>query len=310
MQIVRGLYNLRPEHRGSALTIGNYDGVHRGHQAVLATLRERARALGAATTVVTFEPTPQEYFGGERAPSRLMRLRDKLLALREQGVERVLCLHFDRALASLSAEDFIDRVLVQGLGARHVVVGADFRFGSGRRGDLRLLAAAGARAGFTIAATPTFVLEGERVSSTAVRNALAAGDLERARRLLGRRYRICGRVIGGQRLGRALGYPTANMALGRRVCPIHGIFAVRVAGAGAGWLPGVASLGTRPTIGGGELLLEAHLFDFDAELYGQRLDVEFVAKLRDEERFASTEALTVQMRRDEAQARAILAQAH
>jgi riboflavin kinase/FMN adenylyltransferase len=310
MQIVRGLYNLRPEHRGSALTIGNYDGVHRGHQAVLATLRERARALGAATTVVTFEPTPQEYFGGERAPSRLMRLRDKLLALREQGVERVLCLHFDRALASLSAEDFIDRVLVQGLGARHVVVGADFRFGSGRKGDLRLLAAAGARAGFTIAATPTFVLEGERVSSTAVRNALAAGDLERARRLLGRRYRICGRVIGGQRLGRALGYPTANMALGRRVCPIHGIFAVRVAGAGAGWLPGVASLGTRPTIGGGELLLEAHLFDFDAELYGRRLDVEFVAKLRDEERFASTEALTVQMRRDEAQARAILAQVH
>jgi riboflavin kinase/FMN adenylyltransferase len=310
MQIVRGLYNLRPEHRGSALTIGNYDGVHRGHQAVLATLRERARALGAATTVVTFEPTPQEYFGGARAPSRLMRLRDKLLALREQGVERVLCLHFDRALASLSAEDFIERVLVQGLGARHVVVGADFRFGSGRKGDLRLLAAAGARAGFTIAATPTFVLEGERVSSTAVRNALAAGDLERARRLLGRRYRICGRVIGGQRLGRALGYPTANMALGRRVCPIHGIFAVRVAGAGAGWLPGVASLGTRPTIGGGELLLEAHLFDFDAELYGCRLDVEFVAKLRDEERFASTEALTVQMRRDEAQARAILAQVH
>jgi len=310
MQIIRGLYNLRPEHRGSALTIGNYDGVHRGHQAVLETLGVRARQLGVATTVVTFEPTPQEYFGGDRAPSRLMRLRDKLLALQELGVERVLCLHFDRALASLSAEHFIERVLVQGLGARHVVVGADFRFGSGRKGDLPLLAAAGARSGFSVAAAPTYVLEGERVSSTAVRNALAIGDLERARRLLGRRYHICGRVIGGQRLGRALGYPTANMALGRLVCPLHGIFAVRVAGADDGWRPGVASLGTRPTLGGGELLLEAHLFDFDADLYGRRLDVEFVAKLRDEERFESTEALTVQMRRDEAQARAILARAH
>ena len=310
MQIVRGLHNLLPAHRGSALTIGNYDGVHRGHQAVLASLRERAAALRVATTVVIFEPTPQEYFGGASAPARLMRLRDKLVALGEQGVERVLCLRFDRALAALSAETFIERVLVQGLGARHVVVGADFRFGSGRAGDPSMLAAAGLRSGFSVAAAPTFVLDGERVSSTAVRRALAAGDCEHAGRLLGRLYRICGRVVGGRRLGRALGYPTANMAIGRRVCPLHGIFAVRVAGAGAGWLPGVASLGTRPTVGGGPLLLEAHLFDSDAALYGRRLEVEFVAKLRDEERFESTEALTVQMRRDEAQARAKLAQTH
>jgi riboflavin kinase/FMN adenylyltransferase len=307
MQIVRGLHNLRPEHRGSAVTIGNYDGVHRGHQAVIEVLRARAAKLGVAATVVTFEPTPQEYFGGPNAPSRLLRLRDKLLALREHGVERVLCLRFDRALAALSAEDFVERVLVTGLAARHVVVGADFRFGRGRTGDLATLSEAGARHGFGVEAAPTFYLDGERVSSTAVRRALAAGDLDLARRLLGRPYRICGRVVQGTRLGRVLGYPTANIRLGRRVCPLHGIFAVRVAGANGGWLPGVASLGTRPTMGGGELLLEAHLFDFEADLYGRRLDVEFVARLRDEEKFPDTEALVAQMRRDETQARAILA---
>jgi riboflavin kinase / FMN adenylyltransferase len=307
MQIVRGLHNLRPAHRGSALTIGNYDGVHRGHQGVLAVLCARARELGVVATVVTFEPTPQEYFGGASAPPRLMRLRDKLLALSAAGVQRVLCLRFDAALAGLSPTAFVEHVLVQGLGARHVVVGADFRFGSRRRGDLPLLADCGVRDGFTVAAAPTFVLDGERVSSTAVRHALAAGDFEHAARLLGRPYRISGRVIGGRRLGRGFGYPTANLPLGRRVCPLHGIFAVRVDGAGADWLPGVASLGTRPTVGGGELLLEAHLFDFDAELYGRRLVVEFVAKLREEEHFPSIAALTAQMRRDEAQARAILA---
>jgi riboflavin kinase/FMN adenylyltransferase len=310
MQIVRGLYNLRPEHRGTALTIGNYDGVHRGHQTVLASVRERARALGVAPTVVTFEPTPQEYFGRAGAPPRLMRLRDKLIALREQCVERTLCLHFDARLAALSAEEFIERVLVRGLGARHVVVGADFRFGCGRRGDVELLSEAGIVHGFSVAAAPTFVLDGERVSSTAVRRALASGDLQHASTLLGRPYRICGRVIGGQRLGRTLGYPTANLRPGRRVCPVHGIFAVRVSGAGADALPGVASLGTRPTVGGEELLLEVHLFDFDAELYGRRLEVEFIARLRDEEHFPSMEALAAQMRRDEAQAREILARTH
>ena len=310
MQIVRGLHNLRPQHRGSALTIGNYDGVHRGHQAVLASLRKRAAVIGVAATVVTFEPTPQEYFGGGAAPSRLMRLRDKLIALRDQGIERTLCLRFDALLAGLSAESFIERVLVRGLGARHVVVGADFRFGCGRRGDLELLSEAGIAHGFSVDAAPTFVLDGERVSSTAVRRALANGDLERASTLLGRPYRICGRVVGGQRLGRALGYPTANLRLGRRVCPLHGIFAVRVTGAGGEALPGVASLGTRPTVGGDELLLEVHLFDFDAELYGRRLEVEFIARLRDEEHFPSMEALAAQMRRDEAQARAILARVH
>jgi riboflavin kinase/FMN adenylyltransferase len=307
MEIVRGLYNLRPEHRGTVLTIGNYDGVHRGHQAILAELCERARALSVPVAVVTFEPTPQEYFGGATAPPRLMRLRDKLLALCEHGADRVLCLHFDRRLAELSPDEFIERVLVHGLGARHVVVGADFRFGSGRTGDLALLRAAGERRGFTVAAAPTCELDGERVSSTAVRRALAAGDLERACRLLGRPYRITGRVLPGRRLGRGFGYPTANLPLGRRVCPLHGVFAIRVGGVGSDWLPGVANLGTRPTVGGGELLLEAHLFDFDGELYGRRLCVEFVAKLRDEERFPSTDDMIVQMRRDEAQAREILA---
>lgn len=308
VELVRGLYNLRPRHRGSVVTIGNYDGVHLGHRQMLAALRRQAATHRLPATVITFEPNPREYFAPEQAPARLMRLREKLAALGGQGVSRVLLLRFDAAMQGVSAEDFIERILVQGLGARALVVGHDFRFARRREGTVATLCAAGERAGFTVEEVAAFELDGERVSSSLVRAALGSGDLARASRLLGDTYRISGRVRRGKQLGRRLGYPTANLALHRKVVPLSGIFAVRVHGAGLVGHPAVASLGTRPTVDDrGEPLLEAHLFDFDGDLYGRQLEVEFLARLREERRFESLDALVEQMHRDEAEARAVLA---
>ena len=303
MELIRGLHNLRPEHRGCAVTIGNFDGVHLGHQAVLRRLKEGARALRVPAVVMLFEPQPLEHFRPEAAPARLMRLREKLTALREQGVDRVLCVRFDARFAGLSAEAFMERVLRDRLGARLVLVGEDFRFGAGRRGDIELLRAAGPALGFAVETAPTFALDGERVSSTRVRAALAAGELETAARLLGRPYRICGRVAHGDKLGRTLGVPTANIRLLRRRAPLHGIFVVELEGMEPRALPGVASVGTRPTVDGTTLLLEVHLLDFDRDIYGAQVAVEFRRRLRDERRFESLEALRAQMRRDIEQAR-------
>jgi riboflavin kinase / FMN adenylyltransferase len=306
MELVRGLHNLRERHRGGVVTIGNYDGVHRGHQQMLATVRQRACELGVPATVVTFEPTPREYFEGAAAPARLMRLREKVEALPLYGVDRVVVLRFDLRMQGMAAPEFVDRLLVRGLGARHIVIGHDFQFARRREGTVATLREAGARHGFAVEEIDQFLVDGERVSSSLVREALGRGDLVRAERLLGRPYRMAGRVRRGQQLGRKLGYPTANLALHRKVVPLWGIFAVRVSGAGLVNHPAVVSLGTRPTINGTDPLLEVHAFDFDGDLYGRYLDVDFVQRLRDEKRFESLDALVEQMHRDAAQARQVL----
>jgi riboflavin kinase/FMN adenylyltransferase len=306
MELIRGIHNLRERHRGCVATIGNYDGVHRGHQHMIAAVRAKATELGVPAVVVTFEPTPREYFEGPAAPSRLTRLREKLAALTLYGVDRVVVLRFDRRMQGMSADEFVDRLLVRGLGVRHMVVGHDFHFARRREGNIGTLRAAGAAHGFTVEEVGQFLFEGERVSSSLVREALNRGDLDRATRLLGRSYRMAGRVRLGKKLGRTLGYPTANLALQRKVVPLWGIFAVRVSGAGLVDHPAVSSLGTRPTVNGTDPLLEVHLFDYDGNLYGQHLDVDFVARLRDERKFESLDALVEQMHRDAAAARAVL----
>lgn len=307
MQIIRGLVNLRPSSRGLAVTIGNFDGVHLGHRAILDRLLLRARELGVPAAVLTFEPNPREYFDPANAPARLMRLRDKAAALAGAGVDRLVLLRFDERLRALGPAEFVEQVLAGAMGARHVVIGSGFRFGRGRSGTVEVLESLGRRVGFGVDAVEPVMLDGERVSSTRVRAALAAGDLPAVRRLLGRDFSISGRVMGGRRLGRTLGYPTANMRLHRRVTPLHGVFAVRVRGLGEGARPGVASLGTRPTVGGGELLLETHLFDFEGDLYGRYLEVEFVARLRDELKFPDLDSMLARMHVDAAEARRLLA---
>lgn len=304
MQLVRGLHNLRPHHRGCVATIGNFDGVHRGHQAILKRLRERALELGVPSCVVIFEPQPREYFSPETAPARLTRLRDKLELLAAEGIDRVLCLAFNQRLRGLSAAEFVDTILVQGLGVRHLEVGDDFRFGCDRLGDFAFLTEAGQRHGFTLEAARTVEEAGVRVSSTQIRLALAAADFPQAERLLGRPYRIEGRVLHGQKLARQLGWPTANVQLKRRRVPFTGVYLVSVERDGRAW-PGVANIGVRPTVAGdGRPHLEVHLLDFAGDLYGRHLTVEFHHKLRDEQRFASLEALKSAIDADVAAARA------
>jgi len=293
--------------RGSVLAIGAFDGLHRGHAALLAKVHERATKKGLVAAAVSFEPLPRSYFSP--APlKRLSSVREKLCGFAEAGIEALLQLHFNAALVAMSAEDFVREVLVARMGAREIWVGADFRFGHNRVGDVALLEAMQGEGDYEVRVLDVVTNgDGQRVSASRVRGALASGDFVHAAELLGRRFSIGGRVVRGQRMGHTLGYPTANIRLGKRVSPVSGIFAVRV-GVGGKWWPGVASLGVRPTIaGGGEPLLEAHLFDFDGDLYGQRIEVEFVAKLRDEEKFAGLDALCAQMDRDAAEARRILA---
>lgn len=285
--------------------MGALDGLHRGHQALLARVRERAAATGLAPLAISFEPLPRAYFSPQPLP-RLGSVRDKLEGLARAGMATTLLLRFNKALASMAARDFVREVLVARAGVRELWVGADFRFGHRRGGDLALLQQMGAELGFAAHALETHAHGGERISSTAIRTALSESDFGHAATLLGRPFTMGGRVVRGQQLGRALGYPTANIRLGRRVSPLRGIFAVRVHGATPAPWPGVASLGMRPTIDGREMLLEAHLFDFAGDLYGRHLAVEFVHKLRDEEKFASLDDLTRQMHRDAAEARALL----
>ncbi|HSN72660.1 MAG TPA: bifunctional riboflavin kinase/FAD synthetase [Steroidobacteraceae bacterium] len=306
MQLVRGLYNVRSHHRPCVATIGNFDGVHLGHQRMLEALRHRAAALDLPGTVISFEPTPREYFAGTAAPPRLTRFREKFEALANYGVDRFVCLRFDSRMRSIGALAFIDEVLVGQLGVRALVVGHDFRFAHQREGTVELLQAVGPERGFEVEVVEPFEYGGERVSSSRVRAALAAGDLAEAARLLGRPYRITGRVAAGLKLGRRLGFPTANLRLHRRASPLGGVFAVRVQGGGLTNAPGVASLGTRPTVNGKEPLLEVHVFDFDGDLYRARLDVDFVSRLREERWFPSIDALVEQMRHDALEARRTL----
>jgi riboflavin kinase/FMN adenylyltransferase len=306
MELVRGLHNLRAQHRGCAVTIGNFDGVHLGHRATLERLREHARIVAQPATVLTFEPTPREFLSPARAPARLTRLREKLVLLEREGLDRCVVLRFDEHLQRVRAQDFIERLLVARLAARRIVVGHDFRFGYRGEADVEVLRTAAPTHGFEVDVIEPLMVDGVRASSTAVREALAAGDLARAARLLGRPYSMQGRVIAGERLGHKLGFPTANLRLHRRVAPLDGIFAVRVHCVASQPLPGVASLGTRPTVNGTEPLLEAHIFDFAGDLYRRHIEVEFVERLREERKFASLEAMVMQMHEDARRARNIL----
>lgn len=306
MEFIRGLHNLTPRHRGCVATIGNFDGVHLGHQAVIGQLAEKAAALRLPSVLILFEPQPQEFFQGAQAPARLTRLREKLLALRRYSVDRVFCLRFDAQLAAMTAEAFVDHILVQSLEVRHLVVGDDFRFGSARRGDFALLQRLGAQRGFQVVPMHTFTIDGTRVSSTRIREALAAGDLATAEKLLGRPYRMCGRVAHGDKRGRTIGIPTANLHLHRKAVPLKGVYVVQVFGLEREPLLGVANVGTRPTVDGTRTLLEVHLFDFNQDIYGRQVDVRFMHKLRDEQRFASFEELKQRIFRDLDDARAWL----
>lgn len=307
MELTRGLHNLRPAPDGCVATIGNFDGVHLGHQAVLQQLAEAAQARGLPAAVITFEPQPQEYFAPDAAPPRLTRLREKCQTLERFAVDRLLVLPFNRRLAGLSADDFIERVLVRGLAVRQLVVGDDFRFGHDRAGDFARLQAAGRERGFEVVNMHTFSLHGERVSSTRVRAALAAGDLDAAEQLLGRPFRMSGRVAHGDQRGRSIGFPTANLHLHRRSVPVHGVFAVEVFGLDGEPLAGVANVGNRPTVDGQRTLLEVHLFDFARDIYGRYVHVDFRRKLRDEVRFGSLAELQAQIAEDARQARRFFA---
>lgn len=303
MELIRGIHNLRARHHGCVLTIGNFDGVHRGHRMLLEQLKQEGRLLGLPVMVMIFEPQPLELFAADKAPARLTRLRDKTKYLAQAGVDYLLCVKFDPRFAANSAQSFVTQLLVDKLGVRFLMVGDDFRFGSGRQGDFALLQKAGAEYGFAVASTDSFCDGGRRISSTAVRQALRDDDIALAETLLGHPYSISGRVVHGDELGRTIGFPTANLPLKRLVAPVKGVYAVEVFGIGEHPLPGVANIGTRPTVSGGRQQLEVHLLDITMDLYGHHIDVVLRAKLRNEQRFASLDALKQQIAHDVVTAR-------
>jgi len=292
--------------RSSVVMIGNFDGVHLGHQSLIECSKSLAE-IGQPLVVVTFEPTPRAWFGPENAPPRLASARQKLELLADKGIDLVWLMRFNQALAEVDPDDFVSSALVETLAVRQVVVGEDFRYGRARQGDITSLRKSGEKLGFGVNVVPMREIDGEVVSSTLIRDCLAQGELDEARRLLGRPYRMAGRVIRGRQLGRKLGYPTANMKLAARPSPLGGVFAIRARWNDIGWRDGVANLGTRPAVGGEGFLVEAHLFDFDGDLYSQRLELEFVKKLRNETHFENIDDLVAQMREDERQARYCLA---
>ena len=298
MQLIRGLGNLPQNLHACALTIGNFDGVHLGHQAILRHLRTKADELHLPMVVMLFEPQPREYFCTENAPARLMRLRDKLRYLKQAGVDMVIVAKFDRTFANLPAQQFIEDWLMRKLNVKFLSIGDDFKFGSKRQGNFALLQQAGEKFGFTVEDSRSFCLDELRISSTAIREALANDDLKLAEKLLGRPYRILGRVIHGNELGRTIGFPTANIRLHRQVNPVKGVYAVKVRLKSGAFFNGVANIGTRPTINGVNQLLEAHLFDFQGDLYGQWLDIELCHKIRNEMKFPSFDDLKAQIAQD------------
>jgi riboflavin kinase/FMN adenylyltransferase len=303
MLIFRGVPSQAPS--STVLTIGNFDGVHRGHQALLARLVAQARKLGLPAAVMSFEPHPREYFAPDTAPARLTSLREKLALIAAAGVDHAYICRFDARFAALTADEFLHRILLRGLAVRHLIIGDDFRFGRGRGGDFEMLRQAGVEHRFGLEAMHTVSVEGERASSSALRDALQAGDLAHAARLLGRPYGISGRVVHGQKLGRELGFHTANIQLKRNRVPLSGVFAVRVTGEGVGAREGVANLGMRPTVSSTlRPTLEVHLFDFDGDLYRHHLTVDFQAKLRDQMKFEGLPALAAQIAKDVQAARA------
>ena len=290
MELIRGLHNLQPHHRGCVATIGKFDGVHLGHRAVLAQLSRHAERLGLPAVVIVFEPQPGEFFAPEKAPPRLTRFRHKYELLKTAGLDRLMCLSFNRALCSMSAEQFIQQVLLDGLGVQHFVIGDDFRFGSDRAGDFELLQQFGKQHGFGVERTQTHQCEGQRVSSSRVRDSLQNNALADAGQLLGRPYSIKGKVVVGQQLGRTLGVPTANIKMLRYTPPLRGVYAIEAHSDERSW-QGVANIGLRPTVGGTRPVLEAHLFDYSGDLYGSQLDIRFSQFIRPEQKFAGLDEL-------------------
>ena len=297
-KIIRGFHNLSPSSEGCVATIGNFDGVHLGHQAVLSQLALKGDMLGLPATVITFEPQPTEFFLPEKAPPRLSRFREKVEALRSYSIEQLCVLRFNEVLAGMSANDFIQKLLVKGLNVRYLVVGDDFKFGKDRKGDFALLKKMGEEHNFQVVNMHTFAIAETRVSSTRIRQALTAGDLMLAQTLLGHPYKMSGRVAHGDKRGRTLGYPTANIHLHRAKVPLTGVYAVRLYGLEDEPIEGIANVGVRPTIGEGTALLEVHLFDFNKDIYGENVQVYFLHKVRDEKKFDGLPALVAQIERD------------
>jgi len=311
MRLIRGLNHLEPLRSGCVLTIGNFDGLHLGHRRVIERVAEHGRRLTLPTVAMVFEPQPLEYFLGDHAPSRLTRLREKSIQFAKLPIDELLVIPFNRTLADYDAEKFIHDILVQKLKIKHLVIGDDFHFGKSRRGNFALLQHRGEQYGFTVESTDSIELDGLRISSTLIRDALGEGDLAQAKLLLGRDYSVCGRISHGDKRGRQLGFPTANLQMLRKNTPLVGVFAVTMTGLNGSELHGVANLGNRPTVdGGAKVVLETHLFDFNQNIYGRYVEVHFKAKLRDEIRFSSLEALKVQIARDVEAARLFFANNH
>jgi len=298
-KIIRGFHNLPDSPTGCVATIGNFDGVHLGHQAVLSQLALKGDILGLPAVVITFEPQPIEFFVPEKAPPRLSRFREKVEALRSYSIQQLCVLRFNKTLAQMSANDFIQQLLVKGLNVHYLVVGDDFKFGKDRQGDFALLQKVGKAEGFQVANMHTFAIAETRVSSTQIRQALAAGDLMLAQTLLGHPYKMSGRVAHGDKRGRTMGFPTANIHLHRCKVPLTGVYAVQLFGVDGEPIQGVANIGVRPTVGGQDrALLEVHLFNFELDIYGEYVQINFLHKLRDEQKFANLEALIVQIKYD------------
>ncbi|MFI3119648.1 MAG: bifunctional riboflavin kinase/FAD synthetase [Methylococcaceae bacterium] len=311
MRLIRGLSHLEPLKNGCVLTIGNFDGLHLGHGAVIKKLAERGKALALPVIAMTFEPQPLEYFLGPNAPSRLMRLREKVIRFAKLPVDDLLIVRFNQYFANCDAEQFIEDVLVKKLNVKHLVVGDDFHFGKARRGNFAMLKDKGRLFGFDVEDTGSYQVSGLRVSSTLIRDALGQGDLALAEKMLGCRYSVCGRVAHGDKRGRTIGYPTANILMFRKNTPVNGVFAVTMSGIDGCEFEGVANVGTRPTVDGGStVILEAHLFDFDKEIYGRYVEVHFKQKIRDEMRFQSLDELKAQIIKDVAEAKAALSSRH
>ncbi|WAK02720.1 bifunctional riboflavin kinase/FAD synthetase [Methylobacter sp. YRD-M1] len=309
MRLIRGLSHLEPLENGCVLTIGNFDGLHLGHRAVIDNLAARGKALGLPVIVMIFEPQPLEYFLGKNAPSRLMRLREKVIQFLKLPVDDLLILRFNQQIANCDAEQFISDILIKKLNVKHLVVGDDFHFGKDRRGNFAMLKREGQAFGFEVEDTGSYYVDGQRVSSTLIRDALGAGDLVKAERLLGRCYSVCGRVAHGDKRGRTIGYPTANIRMFRKNTPVVGVYAVTMTGIDGQEFEGVANVGTRPTVdGGSKVILETHLFDFNKEIYGRYVEVHFKRKIRDEMRFRSLDELKAQIVKDVADTKKIFAE--
>ncbi|MDH3339428.1 MAG: bifunctional riboflavin kinase/FAD synthetase [Gammaproteobacteria bacterium] len=311
MRLVRHLIDMPFDTlaNGSVVTIGAYDGLHPGHEHLLGRVIAASRELNLPSLVMSFEPTPREFFSADAPPARLMRFREKFDALAAHGIEIFYCPRFAEGMRDISADDFIRRILIHGLCTRHLVIGDDFHFARRREGSIQQLRRACSALDYTVEQVPSVFVDGVRVSSTAIREALAAGEMQRATALLGRPYRMSGKIVKGKKVGRTLGYPTANVDLRRRQSAVLGIFAVRVSGLAGGPKDAVASVGTRPTFAGTKPLLEVHIFDFDEDIYGEYIHVDFIARLRSEVKYDAVEELVAQMHRDADNARLALAAA-